>query len=184
MYDFFSMPGVYIDNRGQFFYFFLNLFALGGSPTPHPISLPTSFVFLIPFSYIFRGLDFGFRISRTDGGGGGGASYSISPLSVSLFCVCETGPEGHKSAKHVSIMNWVGWGEVIVHVLYSQSRKSVKHFLQKIREKLKIVRAIFDVFSRYQLDSGQTSPAIFKPFEMCLSKFCKSKIAGEHLLLS
>ncbi len=26
-----------------FFFFFFNLFALGGSPTPHPISLPTSF---------------------------------------------------------------------------------------------------------------------------------------------
>jgi hypothetical protein len=37
-----------------------------------------------------------------------GTSYSIPPLTP--FCVCETGPEEHKSAKHVCIMNWVGVG--------------------------------------------------------------------------
>jgi hypothetical protein len=36
----------------------------------------------------------------------GGTSYSIPPLTP--FCVCETGPEEDKPAKHVSIMDWVG----------------------------------------------------------------------------
>ncbi len=43
-------------------------------------------------------------------GRGGIIQYSVPPLTLSLFCVCETGPEQHKSAKHVSIMNWVGVG--------------------------------------------------------------------------
>jgi hypothetical protein len=38
----------------------------------------------------------------------GGHHIQFYPL---LFCVCETGPEEHKSEKQVSIMNWVGVGE-------------------------------------------------------------------------
>jgi hypothetical protein len=41
--------------------------------------------------------------------GEGGIIFN-SPPFLSPFCVCETGPEEHKSEKHVSIMNWVGMG--------------------------------------------------------------------------
>ncbi len=37
----------------------------------------------------------------------GGHHIQCHPLP---FCVCETGPEEHKSAKQVSIRNWVGMG--------------------------------------------------------------------------
>ena len=127
----------------------------------------------------------------------GGIIFSSTP---SPFCVCETGPEEHKSAKHVNIMTGWGLGEVIV----GQPWKSAKHILQKIRETLKSVRAIFDVssryrsiageyminlqiintiagehipgsikfnnvYARYRLDSGQTSPAIFRLLK-CVNK--------------
>jgi hypothetical protein len=105
--------------------------------------------------------------------GGGIIFNSIYTLTLSLFCVCETGPEQHKSAKHVSIINWVGMGG-------GDSTTSLENlpnaFCKKIRETLKSVRAIFDVFSRYRsipgehmsnfqndkYDSGRTHPGIEK----------------------
>ncbi len=79
----------------------------------------------------------------------------------------------HKSEKHVSLMNWVGMGG-------SDRTASIenlpKNFLQKIRETMKSVRAIFDVSSPYRsiageymlnlqiakYDSGRTHPGIEK----------------------
>jgi hypothetical protein len=84
MYNFFSIPGIYIDNRGQF---------------------------LLIFKSFFR---------RFLTKGEGGIIFNSTPF-LSPFYVCKTRPEKHKSANHVSIVNWVGmkWEEVIV--LYSQS---------------------------------------------------------------
>jgi hypothetical protein len=59
--------------------------------------------FLVTFSYILAD----FRQMW------GGIIFNSTPF-LSPFCVCETGPEEQKSAKHVGIMNWVGMGEVIV----------------------------------------------------------------------
>jgi hypothetical protein len=56
--------------------------------------------FLVTFSYIFKD----FRQM-----GAGGIIFN-STTFLSPFCVCETGPEEHKSVKRVSIMNWVGMG--------------------------------------------------------------------------
>jgi hypothetical protein len=94
------------------------------------------------------------RLSRTIlktfiWGGGGGASYSFSPVYLSSFCFCETGPEEHKSAKHVTVHELAG----------GDSTGSLENlpntFFKKIRVTLKSVRAIFDVFSRYRSIRGE-----------------------------
>jgi hypothetical protein len=84
--------------------------------------------------------------------GGGGGSYSVPSLSVSPFCVSETGPEEHRSAKHVSTMNWVGVGGADS----TASLEYLPNTLQKICETLKSVWAFFYVFSRYQSILGNT----------------------------
>jgi hypothetical protein len=63
-----------------------------------------------------------------------------------------TGPEEHKYAKHVSIVNWVG----VEGGAYSiASPENLPNTLQKIRETLKSAQAIFNVFSRYRSIPGE-----------------------------
>jgi hypothetical protein len=60
-----------------------------------------------------------------------GIIFNSTPF-LSPFCVCKTGPEEHKSAKHVSIMNWVGMGvgdstSSLENLPNTVCKKSAKH---------------------------------------------------------
>ena len=97
--------------------------------------------FLVIFSYIFA--DFRQK-------GEGGIIFNSTPF-LSPFFVCETRPEEHKSAKHVSITNWVGMGG-------GDSTASLKicqtHFSKNPGNTLECA-AIFYVSSRYQSIPGE-----------------------------
>ncbi len=117
--------------------------------------------FLLTFLYIF--LDFRQR--------GGGASYLIPPLSYPPSVVVKLGLKSINLHNMLVLWTGWGWGEVM-----EQPGKSAKHILQKIRETLKSVRAIFHLSSRcrsipgeymwnlqnYKYDSGRTHPGIDK----------------------
>ncbi len=131
-------------------------------------------------------------------------SYIFAPF-LSPFCVCETGPEEHKSAKYVSIMNWVGMGEVTVQPVLKICKKSTKHwrvcgwflmslpdieqYLVNTCEIFKMINMIAwehilgsikfnNVHARYRLYSGQTSPTIFRPLKFVNQIFLKARWRG------
>jgi hypothetical protein len=76
-------------------------------------------------------------------------------LCLSPFYVCETGPEEHKSANRVSIMNWVGNGMGGGDSTVQPVLKMCQTHFAKIRETLKSVPAIYDVSSRYRSIPGE-----------------------------
>ena len=121
MYDFVSIPGVYIDNRGQSLYpFYMYIFADFRQPTEYRQSAK-------PFLQ----------------------SSELGPPTPSN-CLQERG-----WGVPVRTRGQTLWFSMYICTLwYSQPWKSVKQILQK-SAKLKSVRAIFDVFSRYRSIAGE-----------------------------
>jgi hypothetical protein len=81
--------------------------------------------------------------------GEGPIIFRASSFLIPLLCLWNWAWT-EKSAKHISIMHGTG-GEVIVQPVL----KICRTFCQKIRETLKSVRAIFDVFCRYWSIPGE-----------------------------
>ncbi len=116
-----------------------------------------------------------------------------------------TGPEEHKYAKHVSIVNWVGVGGAYStaspeNLSNTYRKKSAKRWRVRGRflmcsptidryrlntcENFKMINTIAgehipvsiklnNVYARYRLDCGQTSPGIFIPLKCVNNNFLK-----------
>ncbi len=156
IYDFFSIPVVHIDNREQFLVTFSYIFADfwqmeggGASYLIPPLSYP-------PFVFVKLGLKTCWY-NELDGDGGRWL-YSQSWKSAKpTFC--------KKSAKH-----WRVCGRFLMCL------PAIDRYRENTCEIVKIMNTIAEehipgsikfnnVYARYRLDSGQTSPTIYRPLK-------------------